>query len=149
MPTRPPGICAITHKQRLVCEYMLKGLTILEAHLKAGYAKDTATQISKAKFFRNRGVQAYMRERLDQIATATGTDLNWLIKGLKAKAEQGDIKAYELLTKILSPELAKYGVEVGGKDRSVKVEFSILKQDNGTTTSDTQSITIPESVQDN
>lgn len=140
----------ITEKQRLVCEYLLKGLSLQEAHLKAGYNKVTASQISKAKFFKNRGIQAYMRERLNEITVATSTDINWLVKVLRAKAEQGDIKAMELLTKILQPEMAKYGLELNGKDKSVKVEFSILKQDNGTTTgTNTSSITIPESVQDN
>jgi len=119
----------ITHKQKMVCEYILRGCSIPEAHKKAGYATVTANQISKAKFYSNRGVQAYIRDRLKEIQIATSTDINWLIVSLKEKAIQGDMKAFELLTKLLQPELQKYGVEVNG-DRSLKIEFTVLSRDN-------------------
>jgi phage terminase small subunit len=138
----------ISFKQRMTCEYILRGMKLVDAMKKAGYSAITAEQMSKSAFFRNRGIQTYMNNRLHEIAVATSTDVNYLVKMLREKAESGNDKAAELLTKIVAPDMGKTNITATTDGKSLKIEFGVAQKESGVD-AESENFTVPEPIKDN
>lgn len=106
-------------KARLACNYYLRGMSVKQAMLKAGYAESyCADSTHQMNFLKNRLVQTYLRERQEEFADFEETDkakiaqyLKHIIKDDDAKDRSKAVELYMRLTSPISENITKEDVK--------------------------------------
>lgn len=97
----------LTPKARNACELYLKGKSIKQAMLSAGYAKSYVEgPVACMRFFKNRCVVDYIRQRQEELSKANAIDQSKLIKYAEHILDDDDsrdrTKALELLMRMVT-----------------------------------------------
>ena len=134
---------ALSGKQQLFAEGILKGLSYRDAALQAGYGEQYVSKNS-AQMMKNRKLIQYIRLRIQQKADAISADADFALSRLKQNANnpQATVKEQnealkilldhlsflkELDVKMKSLEVAK---DISATPQQLEVNYNVVKKDN-------------------
>lgn len=129
---RPANV--LTAKNKMVCEYIIKGDSIRAAMERAGYSKIYAEK-QACYFLKHRLIAEYLRKRQEEIARANTIDINYVLRKLSeivdrpGEETKDKVAALKVLKEALNETLAltaKIEVAQSGLKESIHAQPIII-----------------------